>query len=172
MSTTNVETNVVEMRFDNARFEKNAKQTMDTLDQLDKKLKFDEASTSFKNLEKNAKRVDLSPLEKAVDKIRASFSFLDTFSATVYYRLSNRLIDIGKKITTSVSTEGIKSGFNEYELKMDSFKTIRASAGKDFTDSQINEYLEELNRYADKTIYSFSDNLDRVQFSFVKAALF
>lgn len=161
-NSTNVETNVVQMRFDNERFEKNVSQTMNSLDKLKKELKFDDSAKSFKTLEENAKKVDFSPLSKGIEKVRASFSFLDTFSATVYHRLSNRLIDIGKKITTSVSTEGIRSGFNEYELKMNSFKTIKASAGKDFTDSQINEYLEELNRYADKTIYSFSDMTNNI----------
>lgn len=161
-NSTNVETNVVQMRFDNKRFEKNVSQTMNSLDKLKKELKFDDSAKSFKTLEENAKKVDFSPLSKGIEKVQASFSFLDTFSATVYHRLSNRLIDIGKKITTSVSTEGIRSGFNEYELKMNSFKTIKASAGKDFTDSQINEYLEELNRYADKTIYSFSDMTNNI----------
>ena len=160
--STNVETNVVQMRFDNKRFEKNVSQTMNSLDKLKKELKFDDSAKSFKTLEENAKKVDFSPLSKGIEKVQASFSFLDTFSATVYHRLSNRLIDIGKKITTSVSTEGIRSGFNEYELKMNAFKTIKASAGKDFTDSQINEYLEELNKYADKTIYSFSDMTNNI----------
>lgn len=161
-NSTNVETNVVQMRFDNKNFEKNIKQTTDSIDKLKKELKFEESAKSFKQLEENAKRVDFSPLSKGLEKVQASFSFLDTFSATVYHRLSNRLIGIGKKITTSVSTEGIKSGFSEYELKMNSFKTIQASAGKDFTDSQINEYLEELNRYADRTIYSFSDMTNNI----------
>ena len=161
-NSTNVETNVVQMRFDNKRFEKNVSQTMNSLDKLKKELKFDDSAKSFKTLEENAKKVDFSPLSKGIEKVQASFSFLDTFSATVYHRLSNRLIDIGKKITTSVSTEGIRSGFNEYELKMNAFKTIKASAGKDFTDSQINEYLEELNKYADKTIYSFSDMTNNI----------
>lgn len=161
-NSTNVETNVVQMRFDNKNFEKNVNQTMKSLDELKKELKFDDSAKSFKTLEENAKKVDFSPLSKGIEKVQASFSFLDTFSATVYHRLSNRLIDIGKKVTAGVSTDGIKSGFSEYELKMNSFKTIKASAGKDFTDSQINEYLEELNRYADKTIYSFSDMTNNI----------
>ena len=113
-NSTNVETNVVQMRFDNKRFEKNVSQTMNSLDKLKKELKFDDSAKSFKALEENAKKVDFSPLSKGIEKVQASFSFLDTFSATVYHRLSNRLIDIGKKITTSVSTEGIRSGFNGY----------------------------------------------------------
>lgn len=160
--STNVETNVVQMRFDNKNFEKNVKDTINSVDKLKKELKFEDSAKSFKILEENAKRVDFSPLSKDIEKVRASFSFLDTFSATVYHRLSNRLIDLGKKVVSSVSTDGIKSGFSEYELKMNSFKTIKASAGKDFTDSEINEKLEELNKYADRTIYSFSDMTNNI----------
>lgn len=162
MSETRVETNVVQMRFDNKRFEKNIKQSTDSLNKLKKELKFESSEKTFDALEKNIKKVDFSPLSKGIEKVQASFTFLDTLSATVYHRLSNRLIDIGKKITESVSTQGIKSGFNEYELKMNSFKTIQASAGKEFTDSRINDYLEELNKYADKTIYSFSDMTNNI----------
>lgn len=160
--STNIETNVVQMRFDNKNFEKNVKDTINSVDKLKKELKFEDSAKSFKTLEENAKRVDFSPLSKGIEKVQASFSFLDTFSATVYHRLSKRLIDLGKKVVSSVSTDGIKSGFSEYELKMNSFKTIKASAGKDFTDSKINEYLEELNEYADKTIYSFSDMTNNI----------
>lgn len=160
--STNIERNIVEMRFDNKKFEKNVKQSMDSIDQFKKSLKFEDSEKSFKKLEENAKKVDLSPLSKGIDKVRASFSFLDTFSATVYHRISNRLIDIGKKVASSVSTDGIKGGFREYELKMNSFKTIRnATIGKN-TDEDINKELERLNKYADDTIYKFSDMTDNI----------
>ena len=162
MSTTNVETEVVQMRFDNKNFEKNVKESMDSVDKLKNKLNFDTETKSFQKLEENAKKVNFNPLIDGLEKVKASFSMLDTFSFTIYQRLSNRLIDIGHKITAGVSTDGIKSGFSEYELKMNSFKTIKASAGKDFSDAKINEYLEELNRYADKTIYSFSDMTNNI----------
>lgn len=162
MSTTNVETEVVQMRFDNKNFEKNVKESMDSVDKLKDKLNFDTETKSFQKLEENAKKVNFNPLIYGLEKVKASFSMLDTFSFTIYQRLSNRLIDIGHKITAGVSTDGIKSGFSEYELKMNSFKTIKASAGKDFSDAKINEYLEELNRYADKTIYSFSDMTNNI----------
>jgi hypothetical protein len=41
-NSTNVETNVVQMRFDNKNFEKNIKQTTDSVDKLKKELKFEE----------------------------------------------------------------------------------------------------------------------------------
>lgn len=156
-NSTNVETNVVQMRFDNKNFEKNVSQTMDSLDKLKKELKFDDSAKSFKSLEENAKKVDFTPLSKGIEKVQASFSFLDTFSATVYHRLSNRLIDIGKKITDSVSTEGMRTGFSQYEEKMNSFKTIQAAASKDFSDEFINNQLKDLTEYANKTIYSLQD---------------
>lgn len=157
MSETRVETNVVQMRFDNKRFEQNIKQSTDSLNKLKKELKFESSEKTFDALEKNIKKVDFSPLSKGIEKVQASFTFLDTLSATVYHRLSNRLIDIGKKITESVSTQGIKSGFSQYEEKMNSFKTIQAAAGKEFTDERINYFLKDLTDYANQTIYSLQD---------------
>ena len=49
----------------------------------------------------------------------------------------------------------MRSGFNEYELKMDSVKTIMNATGESV--ETVSKYLEELNKYADDTIYSFSD---------------
>lgn len=55
-NSTNVETNVVQMRFDNKRFEKNVQQTIDSVDKLKKELKFDNTAKSFKTLEENTKK--------------------------------------------------------------------------------------------------------------------
>mgnify|MGYP000357651758 CR=1 FL=1 len=47
-----VDSRVVEMRFDNAQFERNVKTTMSTLDKLKEKLKFSGASKGLDDIEK------------------------------------------------------------------------------------------------------------------------
>jgi tape measure domain-containing protein len=59
-----------------------------------------------------------------------------------------------------VTLEPINDGFKEYELKMGSIQTIMASTGEDL--KTVKGYLEELNAYSDKTIYSFSDMTNNI----------
>lgn len=61
-----VDSRVVEMRFDNAQFERNVKTTMSTLDKLKEKLKFSGASKGLDDIEKSAKQVDMSGLRPEV----------------------------------------------------------------------------------------------------------
>ena len=55
----------------------------------------------------------------------------------------------------SLTIEPISQGFEEYELKMGSIQTIMMSTGASL--EEVNKYLQELNTYSDKTIYSFQD---------------
>lgn len=54
----------------------------------------------------------------------------------------------------------IKSGFDEYELKMGSIQTIMASTGESL--DVVNQKLDELNTYSDRTIYSFADMTENI----------
>ena len=154
MSTT-IDQKVVEMRFDNKNFETNAKTSMSTLDKLKEKLDFSGASKGLDNISNAAKNVDMSGLGTAVEKVRVKFSALEAMGVAALVNIANQAVNTGKKIVSALTIEPIKTGFDEYELKMNSVQTILASTGEDL--ETVNGYLEELNKYADQTIYSFSD---------------
>lgn len=149
-------TKVVSMEFDNTRFEKNINKSLNSIDNLSNALKFKGATDGIENVNKSLKNVSLEPIINGVEKVRASMSLLDTFSFNLFSRISNRIIDVGKNMLREVSAvKGFMSGFSEYELKMNSVQTIMSSTGESI--DTVNRYLQELNLYADKTIYSFSD---------------
>ena len=154
MSTT-IDEKVVEMRFDNKDFEKNVKTSMNTLDGLKKSLDFKDANKSLDSLEKSAKKVKFAGLGEAVDTVKQRFSALEIIGVTALMNIANSAVETGKRVLKSLTVEPIKQGFDEYELKMGSVQTIMASTGADI--KTVNGYLDELNTYADKTIYSFSD---------------
>ena len=154
MSTT-IDQKVVEMRFDNKNFETNAKTSMSTLDKLKEKLDFSGASKGLDNISNAAKNVNMSGLGTAVETVRAKFSALEVMGVTALVNIANQAVNTGKRIVSALTIEPIKTGFDEYELKMNSVQTILASTGEDL--ETVNGYLEELNKYADQTVYSFSD---------------
>lgn len=155
MSTT-IDNRVVSMQFDNRQFESNVKESMNTLEKLKHALKLDGASKGFDNLKAAANNFDLSKTEMAATK--AGFHIQDVFEKATRFLendIARRIVNVGEKIVKDFTVTPISTGFNEYELKMNSVQTILASTGESL--ETVNKYLDELNTYSDKTIYSFSD---------------
>lgn len=157
MSTT-IDQRVVEMRFDNKHFESNVSKTMSTLEKLKQKLNLSGASKGLDNLNTAAKNVNMSGLGGAVDTVTAKFSALQVMGVTALANITNSAINAGKNIVKSLTIDPIKSGFSEYETKMGSIQTILANTEHQGTTlDDVTAALEELNLYADKTIYNFQE---------------
>ena len=149
MSKT-IDDRVVQMEFDNSKFESNVKTTMSTLDKLKQAL-------NFKGVQDGAEKSasNISTLGSAVQTVGARFSSLEVIGITALSNITNKAINAGEQMLKSLTIEPVSSGFKEYELKMDSIRTIMASTGESL--ATVNSYLDELNKYSDETIYSFSD---------------
>jgi tape measure domain-containing protein len=154
MSTT-IDQRVVEMQFNNKQFESNVKTSISTLDKLKQSLNLTGASKGLENVGTAAKNVNMSGLSSAVETVRMKFSALEVMAVTALANITNSAINAGKRFVSALTTEPISEGFSEYELKMGSIQTIMASTGESL--ETVNKYLNELNVYADKTIYSFAD---------------
>lgn len=154
MSTT-IDQRVVEMRFDNNHFEKNVSHTMSTLEKFKQKLNLTGASKGLENINAAANKINMSGLGNAVETVRTRFSALEIMGITALANITNSAVNAGKRIVSALTIDPVKTGFSEYELKMNSVQTIMASTGESL--ETVNGYLAELNEYSDKTIYSFSD---------------
>jgi hypothetical protein len=128
---------------------------MSTLDKLKQKLRFDGASKGLTDIGDSAKKVDMSTLGNGIEQVRMKFSAMEIVGMTALANITNSAINTGKRMISALTIDPVKTGFNEYEMKMDSVKTIMASTGEEL--SVVNKYLEELNEYSDQTIYSFAD---------------
>ena len=154
MSKT-VDERVVSMRFDNAQFERGAKQTMDTLNQLEKSLSLDGAKRGLQEAGKAINSFSLEGIASQIDSLRAKFDWKSIIGVTALMNIANDVVNTFKNMVNQISVAPIKQGFEEYELKMGAVQTMIASTGESL--QTVNGYLEQLNLYADKTIYSFSD---------------
>ena len=154
MSKT-VDERVVEMRFDNRQFEAGVQTSLSTLDKLKKGLDLDGAAKGLDDLSTAAKRCDMSVLGRSVETVQAKFSAFEVVAITALSNITNSAVNAGKRLLSSLTIEPISTGFSEYELKMGSIQTIMASTGESL--DKVNQKLDELNRYSDRTIYSFSD---------------
>lgn len=153
-----VDERVVEMRFDNKDFEKNVQTTMLTLDKFKQKLNFNGASKGLENIEKSASKVNMSGLGSAVETVQAKFSKLEVMSVTALANITNSAVNAGKRIVDALTLEPVMSGFQEYETQINAVQTILANtSSKGSTLEDVNKALDELNHYADMTIYNFTE---------------
>ena len=155
MSEQLVDERIVAMKFDNSQFEKNVGTSINTLDKLKGSLKLEGAARSLESINTTAEKMNFGGLSGAVDTVKERFSALEVIGVTALANITNSAVNAGKRILHSLTIEPVKEGFSEYELKMGSVQTIMASTGESL--ETVNSYLDELNTYADKTIYSFSD---------------
>ena len=153
-----VDEKVVSLKFDNKQFEQGVSSTLSTLDKFKKALHFEGTSKGLENLSNKVKNVDMKSLGSSVETVRAKFSALDVFAINAMQRISNSAIDAGKRLVSAFTIDPIKSGFQEYETQMNAVQTIMANTeSKGSTLEDVNEALAELNTYADKTIYNFTE---------------
>ena len=157
MSET-IDSKVVEMRFDNKDFEANTRTTMSTLDKLKEKLHFPGASKGLEEIGQTAKRVDFSGMSSGIQTVQMKFSALQVMGITALQNITNAAISAGEQLTDAITIDPVKDGFAEYETQMNSVQTILANTQKEGTNVQtVNKALDELNTYADKTIYNFTE---------------
>lgn len=153
--STAVEQRIVEMKFDNKGFAAGVKDTLHQLDTLDKAAKFEGSAAAFQKIQAAADNVKFDKLIDGIQSISGSLENMQSFGFQVFQNLSNKAIDLVTNTVKDLSVNQIAGGFNEYELKMDSVRTIMNSSGESI--ETVNKYLQELNDYSDQTIYSFSD---------------
>ena len=157
MSTT-IDERVVEMRFDNKQFENNVQTSLSTLDKLKNSLNLNGATKGFEEIDNAAKKVNMSGLGTAVESVRMKFSALQVMAVTALANITNSAINTGKQITSALTIDPIKMGFQEYETQINAVQTILANTeSKGSTLKDVNAALDELNQYADKTIYNFTE---------------
>lgn len=157
MSET-IDSKVVEMRFDNKDFEANTRTTMSTLDKLKAKLYFPGASKGLEEIGETARRVDFSGMNSGIQTVQMKFSALQVMGITALQNITNAAISAGEQLTDAITIDPVKDGFAEYETQMNAVQTILANTQKEGTNVQtVNKALDELNTYADKTIYNFTE---------------
>jgi tape measure domain-containing protein len=155
--STLIDSRVAEMRFDNRNFERNVATSMSTLDKLKEKLKLKDVATGLENITSAANKVTFSHIGNETDTVGVKFSAMQVAATTALVNLTNAAMQAGTSIANSLISAA-KSGFQEYETQINAVQTILANtSSKGTTLEQVNNALDELNHYADMTIYNFTE---------------
>ena len=143
-----VDRQVVAMEFDNRDFEKKTKESMSTLDKLKQKLDFSESTNS------------LNSLSAATETVTQKFSLLNSIAFTAVQRYTNQLLSTVERIAKSVSIDQLTAGWEKFEQKTISVRTIMRATGKDM--EYVNGQLEKLMWFTDETSYSYTEMADSI----------
>ena len=153
-----VESKVLEMRFDNKQFEANVQTSLNTIEKLKRSLNLTGATKGLENVASAAKNCNMSGMSTAVETIQAKFSGLEVMAVTALANITNSAVNAGKRMVSALTLDPIKTGFNEYETKINSIQTIMSNtASKGTSMEDVTRVIGELNTYADKTIYNFAE---------------
>ena len=149
------------MQFDNQNFESGVSKTMNSLQQLNEKLKMKDSSKGLDGVNESLNKLSgfgVSGLTAGVEGVTAKFSALGVIGMTALANITNSAINTGKQLLKSLTIDPIKTGFSEYETKMGAIQTILTNTSHQGTTlDDVNAALAELNTYADKTIYNFAE---------------
>lgn len=138
MATT-VDQRVVEMRFDNAQFERNVQQSMNTLNQLDKSIDALEGTQG------------LSALSITMNQVSRGFDALGSIGFSVFQRLTNSVIDLGARMVSSLLTpiNQMASGGWTRAMNIENAKFQFEGLGMD-----IKQAMEDATFAVNETAYS------------------
>lgn len=154
---SSVDERIVRMVFDNGEFSNKISQTINSLNQLNKSTDQIAQNTSGLSAMGSAFQQAESLATKAGFQIRDVWLKV---ASTFEQQIASKIVNTSKQIANAMTFEGISDGFKEYELKMGSIQTIMAGTGESL--KTVNKYLDELNTYSDKTIYSFADMTNNI----------
>ena len=156
--STEVDNRVVSMQFDNKQFEENVQTSLSTLEKLKQSLRLPGAAKGLEEVDSVSRKMDLSVLSNAAEAVRVKFSSLQVMAITALTNITNSAVNAGKRIVSSLTIDPIKMGFQEYETQINAVQTILANTeSKGTTLPDVSAALDELNAYADKTIYNFTE---------------
>lgn len=180
-----VDSRILTMKFDNAQFQQGAATTLSTLEKLKASMNFgsvgdvatkalsgiqgvlgkfnamnpfSKTTESLTELQSNANRFSLAPIEGAVTGISKSFVAMTTIAVTALSNIASQAISTGVQMAKSLTTDPISAGLHEYETTLNSIQTIMANTGLEGDSGlkTVNDALDQLNAYSDKTIYNFA----------------
>lgn len=167
IAVSSVDERVVRMQFDNTGFEAGATKAIGILEKLEKALRFDGAAKGIDDVKSSIGDFNLDDVSSSVEECSSRFGAFEAFVTGIFFNLGNRVTNFGLDMAKNLTVKPLADGFSEYELQMKSVQTILSNAGSKLKESGyetqeeqiavINSRLDELNTYADKTIYNFSE---------------
>lgn len=105
-----------------------------------------------------AKNLNFSEAQAGIAETTSKFSALQSIAFGALASIGGKIAEVGSSMLSSFTVQPLIDGMKEYELQLNSVQTILANtAQKGETIQTVNAALDQLNTYADQTIYNFGE---------------
>ena len=152
-----IDERVVSLKMNNKQFLSAIKESASSMDSLKESLKMDNAANGLKRIGEIAKNTTLGDLARSAVDAASNMSVMQGIGITALGGIGAAAISAGKSMLQGFLQPAI-DGFKEYETQINAVQTILANTSQNGTTlDQVNAALDELNNYADKTIYNFTE---------------
>ena len=152
-----IDERVVSLKMNNKQFLSAIKESASSMDKLKESLKMEGAANGLKRMGEIAKNTTLGDLARSAVDAASNMSVMQGIGITALGGIGAAAISAGKSMLQSFIQPAI-DGFKEYETQINAVQTILANTSQNGTTlDQVNAALDELNKYADKTIYNFTE---------------
>lgn len=157
--SSSVDTKIVELKFNNSQFEQGVKQSLDSMKNLEKGLELKNGAKGMSDIEAKARGgLGMDKLAAGVQSVADKFKATSVIALTALTNITNKAVNAGLNLAKSLTIAPISQGLQEYETQLNAIQTVLANtqaAGTKLSD--VNSAFAELNTYADKTIYNFTE---------------
>ena len=152
---SSVDNRIVQMQFENSQFEKGVKESLKSIEELEKSLEFKDAEKGLAALQKAGDSFSLAKMADSIQKIEQRFSVMGIVGKRIIEDITDSAVRMGEQFIKSVTTDQISEGWDKYAKKTEAVQTIIAATGKDI--GYVEAQLEKLNWFTDETSYDFVD---------------
>lgn len=152
-----IDERVVSLKMNNKQFLSAIQESSSGMDKLRESLKMEGAANGLKRMGEIAKNTTLGDLARSAVDAASNMSVMQGIGITALGGIGAAALSAGKSMLQSFIQPAI-DGFKEYETQINAVQTILANTSQNGTTlDQVNAALDELNSYADKTIYNFTE---------------
>ncbi len=137
-----IDQRIVEMSFENHKFEKGILESKNSLKEFSNALKNTGTGKSFNGL------------EDSIGSISRSFSMMEQIGIGALRRIGEMAVNATTNLAKSLSVDQLTAGLGKYQEKIEAVQTM-VSAGYDF--EEVEKSMQKLMWFSDETSYSFSD---------------
>lgn len=122
-----IDERVVQMEFDNSRFEKNVSTSISTLDKLKSALRLDGASKGLTSVENTFRNFNLASISSAVENISSKFTLLGMIGVTALQRIATQAVNTGERLLKAMTVDQLSEGWKKYADKTTAIQTIMSA---------------------------------------------
>lgn len=159
----NIDTRIIQMRFDNAQFEKNIAKSQKSIEELKEAMDFEETSKGLEKFSRGMDMLSFSNLTENIQRLTDKFTGLGDIGEYVISRIRRTIESTAQSIEAfikSISVDQITVGESKYDALNKAVNTI--IAGGKYTEEEAYSVMERVMKYTDQTSHSFQTMVGQI----------